>query len=1707
MYEEDSNFNNENYNISNRYKTVRKRLDSLGYKYPLSVDTLPLVEQLLIDFIQTTESLKHFKLIAQNKIDSSSQQDILIDPYKCDNTRLLKECNQLHSDIIESKQIHLKQTKEFKKKINKLESECNDLQLASSRNLKRIKDLEFESSNKSKRIQELLGKCCKPTISNVGISVKRKNCYPLRKPVFTGEALPGELLKGPSISTSTSLPSISQLNKDTINIVNMADRKIMSLNQEVTKLRGEVSIHEETNHTLQTQLALKEKEVTRLRKLLENGRTYVGTSKESSTYKKTINNNCSCSTDYNEIKILQQAKLNLEQQLRDALDKQHDAMSKAMKLADKNEELEKELRDIDHIALAVEADCNTTVKENNKRVSELQEKIENMSVKINDLKANLLEEKRASQELRAEFEACKMEKRNIQRILDSTVDDKKQLTDKINQFTLIEQTLNGEIDKLSRQNETQKDEIMQLESAVSSLKTQLNGKRQKRPFTPVNNKDIDENTKKLLNEKDELIVNLQKEKDHFRNELDKFKNQQIRELNYQLSEKERRITELQREQRDKYNIDSRTQSSRSRNSCDICVKCRSAGSCICRPTTPTENGGLSKIALTRLERDRDSARLDVERLTEERDVLRERLKIATSTHTSEQRRLKDNLHELELRLAETEREKNDILHSQGSRRSAISGLENDVQEAREELRRTKQELSTQRTQYFQLRTLQDQTDQALGDVQSQLNQSKSELQKAIDKNRCLEQKHLQFDNQIKELKQEINTLRSNMTRLDQEKDELLMELDIKTEKIATLEREISLYEKQGINVEQQIRDLQHKNQLCISTSADQERQLRSMQLEVENNQRQLAAASADRDNAAQENRRLQDDMAAVTCEIKTLQRELEASRIESHDLKRQLQTYVSEVRRAEDLLNRKENERTEMLNHFRSLSLEATVLENNNHSLESEASEARSALQCTKDRLHDIERQSADKDCLIRGYESQIHELTQTVASLELQVRQQCEQKSRTETDLNALRNLAVQLDQQKDNLIKELNEKEVLCARYETEISHLKTEQNMIQDQITRDNAAVCRLEKMLEQSRHECMETQTINQELQNEISRLKERVCELQNRLSSETAELRRYQNQAAEYSKQISELRKQVTNERFDRARKEEEHRRNYSSIGESGNCPDDCGSPPPPMPSLSTNPTVRFDSSNSNPTTSHRYNQTMGIDKLRSMPGQRHHSTLDPKNTNRFTSSSSSSPGDTHKDTQMMEQQLEYIPEMINLPDVHDISLKSISINSCNPLCVKATLQEDEKYKDIKLKIATCVDDKSQKSSGNLKVCNRNICQAFIENSSLLNTLNDNDDNEDNVKKKVNENLKDKKKLKNYNNEKKGVDDYKKCGCGYGKNEKLNKCPNDKTLNYSYKKNDDKYKLSRIYNKSTNDDDDTIGNEITTSIYSDDETIDPLNMTHPDFINMLVNIRDDAKTLDQNLSTMNQMMLNDLVGQNIESDNDERFDKVTYERIERVESITDTNNKPSTSKNNNSSLSKTDDNEIVHEKVKQKSLNCFKSKIKKPQLILRREKSYVNDGTNDKIIHEKSVIDIDDSKRGKLKITSTPKKKLQDDERAHKNIQDKQALKKKSSSQNHTSLDNEPNKKKPRFGGTLLSKNSAKKNDRKMAASVSSKSVDQHSFHDLPEDNEITGFSTTERTLGSYRCAETSGASTSKRQSLFNSKNCQSPCSKIKKNAS
>ena len=45
-----------------KFVSLRKRLDQLGYRQSLSVDSVPLAERILGDLLHTTESLKDVRL-------------------------------------------------------------------------------------------------------------------------------------------------------------------------------------------------------------------------------------------------------------------------------------------------------------------------------------------------------------------------------------------------------------------------------------------------------------------------------------------------------------------------------------------------------------------------------------------------------------------------------------------------------------------------------------------------------------------------------------------------------------------------------------------------------------------------------------------------------------------------------------------------------------------------------------------------------------------------------------------------------------------------------------------------------------------------------------------------------------------------------------------------------------------------------------------------------------------------------------------------------------------------------------------------------------------------------------------------------------------------------------------------------------------------------------------------------------------------------------------------------------------------------------------------------------------------------------------------------------------------------------------------------------------------------------------------------------
>lgn len=107
--------------------------------------------------------------------------------------------------------------------------------------------------------------------------------------------------------------------------------------------------------------------------------------------------------------------------------------------------------------------------------------------------------------------------------------------------------------------------------------------------------------------------------------------------------------------------------------------------------------------------------------------------------------------------------------------------------------------------------------------------------------------------------------------------------------------------------------------------------------EMEELRKQVKQLKTTNDNLLFENRRLLNNLAEVECDGKTMKTRLVDADKEIDRLKRQLQQYVQEVQRAEELLHRKEEERNEMLEQYRTLSHDAVALEGTNQSLELEA--------------------------------------------------------------------------------------------------------------------------------------------------------------------------------------------------------------------------------------------------------------------------------------------------------------------------------------------------------------------------------------------------------------------------------------------------------------------------------------------------------------------------------------------------------------------------------------------------------------------------------------------------------------------------------------------------------------------------------------------------------------------------------------------------
>lgn len=228
-----------------KFTTLRKRLDQLGYRQALGIESVPLVEKLFSDLVHTTESLKNLKLQSSKHDRSKVTVEDNVEPYRSDNAKLVKENNELHLQLIKLREETDGKIRDLKASVRKLEHENADLKFLNTQYVHKVKALEKDSKSKTEKIQELQEKNLHAVVETPG---GRRKQIPFRRQRMDLESTvsPAKDIRGNN-SQDVHDPYVADL-------LSVADKRIEELEAKNVQLSGDRDAGERRNRTLRKQV-------------------------------------------------------------------------------------------------------------------------------------------------------------------------------------------------------------------------------------------------------------------------------------------------------------------------------------------------------------------------------------------------------------------------------------------------------------------------------------------------------------------------------------------------------------------------------------------------------------------------------------------------------------------------------------------------------------------------------------------------------------------------------------------------------------------------------------------------------------------------------------------------------------------------------------------------------------------------------------------------------------------------------------------------------------------------------------------------------------------------------------------------------------------------------------------------------------------------------------------------------------------------------------------------------------------------------------------------------------------------------------------------------------------------------------------------------------------------------------------------------------
>ncbi|NXF23597.1 CP135 protein, partial [Rhodinocichla rosea] len=1109
-------------NAERRFVNLRKRLNQLGYRHPLGVDSLPLVEKLFSDLVHTTESLRKAKFSSGKTEKECSNYDTILEPYKTENARLTREKNDLHLEILKLKEKSDRHVKDLKACLRRVEHETTDLKFLNNQYMHKIKVLEKETKAKTEKIQQLQEKNLQAVVQTPG---GRRRSIPFRR-----QRMQIDQLVPPSGVSAYPVPQPED--PYIADLLQVADNRIQELQSEVTELQEKLETSESGMKNYSKQVEIRDKEIERLMLALDGGRSHEVLSLESRTKSnEKLISHLNVQVDY-----LQKKNKELENHIQELLDTKQNVTSEVVDLSNKNQELCQELNEIDHLAQQLERHKEIVLETADKEIGEAKKEIERKVGEIQDLqetvtrlKSELCSCHKENERLNEELFGKKEEKGHLELLLNQLQQEKQRLTEKTENLERKERELVLEIERmrldfgiaLGDKSPSRLDAFVRtLEDDRDYYKRELDYLQKMVKLRPSPSRRIAEKVKFLLEE----FKSITRERDELRSVLDRFEKHMIEiQSNVKLLTAERDRLKVLYEQ-------SQSELNRMRR-----------------------EAKHSFVSQSHVEEERDIALTDFRILMAEKESLGEKLKKLILISVFNLNLFKsqvviafcnNNYFKLQLQI-----EKCELRTTVSILKERINYLENELNLKSSKLAQTSDDSSQFKAEICSLQLLNDQQQKSVEDLQHRLSIKKDELLAAQDEIIKLKEIIDRLNQRSTSQEEAVSVLRSTISVLDKEKDSLQETVDEKTERIACLDDNLANREKTIAHLRLTLSELESSTDQMQDRLSNRDREIASLHRQLDTSQLELAEMGRVKEMALKENRRLQDDLATMARENQAISTELENAIREKEEMKTRVHSYITEVSRFENLIASKEKENQELLEKFRMLHTQAEGWEMKAHQAEGESSSVRlELLSVDTDRRHLRERvEFLEKE--IQGhivahqvYESQISSITKNMSRLEEDLKRENQDKASVLADLTSVRELCVKLEASKEHLARQLTSKSMDYERVLGELEDTKSEGELLKKQLSSERLTVQNLETLLATSRDKEFQNQLMSQDKDTEIQLLKDKLTLAESKLSSNNREVSMLRSKVAQMQTDTDVLKRKLTTERFERERAIQEMRR-------------------------------------------------------------------------------------------------------------------------------------------------------------------------------------------------------------------------------------------------------------------------------------------------------------------------------------------------------------------------------------------------------------------------------------------------------------------------------------------------------------------------------------------------------------------------------------